>query len=458
MGFKCWVFLTLLVVVIGILFKKYKDIERPREVPALDFNYYWGPGDQSKYKEDPSLRLHRIQYSDDIIDDLRYKIGNFSTFTPPLEGIAFEYGFNTNELQKIVNYWKNDYLKNWRKREEYLNTFPHYRTQIQGLDIHYIHVKPKSTTKVPVYPILLLHGWPGSVREFYELIPKLVTESPDKNFVFEVIVPSLPGYGWSQGSSKPGLDTSGMAVIFRNLMFRLGHKRFFIQGGDWGSFIGGNMAAFFPDNVIGYHSNMCGSMTPMANIKLFIASLCPKHFVDEQYVDWIFPVIPKFQNLLTESGYMHIQATKPDTIGTVLLNNPVGLCAYILEKFSTWTNLNYREQPDGGLTKYYTLDALLDNIMIYYLTDSITTSVRLYSEVFTKRVQELELDRIPIIPPAGCARFKYEIMHSPDFVIRDKYTNLIHSTWKDDGGHFAAMQLPNVLYEDVISFIKKIKV
>ena len=204
----------------------------------------------------------------------------------------------------------------------------------------------------------------------------------------------------------------------------------------------------------GYHSNMCNVMSPMANIKTIIASFYPSLFMDDQLAKWIYPFGAKFMELLQESGYMHIQATKPDTIGSVLLNNPVGMAAYILEKFSTWTNNEYRNLTDGGLEKYFTLDSLLDNVMIYYLTDSITTSVRIYKESFIED-EIYNMGRVPLIKPAGCAFFKHEIMHQPPFILREKFVNLVHTSTFDDGGHFAAMQLPKTLYEDFLEFVRK---
>lgn len=201
---------------------------------------------------------------------------------------------------------------------------------------------------------------------------------------------------------------------------------------------------------------MCNSaLSPLASIKLFIASFAPSWFIeDPSFISWYYPFAPKFMYILQESGYMHIQATKPDTIGVALQNNPVGLAAYIIEKFSTWTNGEYRNLADGGLEKYFTLDSLLDNIMLYYLTNSITTSVRIYKESFIEEAL-YEMARVQVSQPTGCAKFKNEIMHSPDFVLKDKFTNLIHTSHFADGGHFAAMQLPKVLYNDFIEFFKK---
>lgn len=200
---------------------------------------------------------------------------------------------------------------------------------------------------------------------------------------------------------------------------------------------------------------MCSVMSPMASIKSFVASFYPSLFIEEkEFISWFYPFAPKFMFMLQESGYMHIQATKPDTIGIALQNNPVGLAAYIIEKFSTWTNPSYRNLKDGGLEKYFTLDALLDNIMIYHLTNSITTSCRIYKEHFIEDA-EYEMGRVQVIPPSGCARFKHEISHQPDFILKDRFTNLIHTSYHQDGGHFAGFQLPKALYDDFMKFVQK---
>jgi juvenile hormone epoxide hydrolase len=200
---------------------------------------------------------------------------------------------------------------------------------------------------------------------------------------------------------------------------------------------------------------MCTVMTPIQTIKTVIASFYPSYFIEEKYVDYYYPILPRFKDLVVESGYMHIQATKPETIGTALSDTPIGLAAYILEKFSTWTNPAYRQQKDGGLNKYFTNDALLDNVMIYYLTNSITTSMRLYAEAFATNVFDSDLYRVPVNVPVACAKFRHELAHELDWALKDKYTNLVQINHFDDGGHFAAMQLPNVMYADIVSFVKK---
>lgn len=248
-----------------------------------------------------------------------------------------------------------------------------------------------------------------------------------------------------------------MSVVMRNLMVeRLGYQKFVIQGGDWGSAIGSSLATLFPENVAGFHTNLCFSRSTLATLKLFIASLYPSAFMDKRYVEYVFPVKPKLKFLLTETGYMHLQATKPDTIGVALSNNPIGLAAYILEKFSTWTNPEYRSLPDGGLTKYFTMDELLDNVMIYYLSNAILTSQRLYAESSDSHTTAYNMDRVKTGVPVGYARFRHEMVHCMDWALRDKFSNLIHSTYHPDGGHFAAMQLPGVLLKDFVEFVNKI--
>lgn len=189
--------------------------------------------------------------------------------------------------------------------------FDHFR-----LNMHFIHVKPTKTANKKVVPLLLLHGWPGSVREFYDFIGLLKNQRTDSKIEFDIIVPSLPGYGFSQGSSKTGFGVLEMSVVLRNLMIRLGYEKFYIQGGDWGSALGSTIATLFPQNVFGYHSNMCIAINSVSGLfKTLIASNFPSYFVEKEYEDFHFPYGEKISGIILESGYMHLQATKPDTIG-----------------------------------------------------------------------------------------------------------------------------------------------
>uniref|UniRef100_A0A1B0CI09 Epoxide hydrolase n=2 Tax=Lutzomyia longipalpis TaxID=7200 RepID=A0A1B0CI09_LUTLO len=448
-------FILIFIGLCGFLgVRVYKQNFGPLPKPDLDVAAYWGPGDKATYKEDTTVHPFKISFSPEVISKLKTKLEDLPEYHPPLEGVNFEYGFNSNHLKQVIKYWKDGYLSKWDLRQAYLNKYPHFKTKIQGLDIHFIHVKPTKASGKPVLPILLMHGWPGSIVEFYSLIEKL---QKNEDYDFQMVIPSLPGYGFSQASAKTGLGPAEVAVVMRNLMVRLGYQKFYVQGGDWGSLIGSVLVTLFPENSLGYHSNMCGAMPPTYAIKTFIASLHPTYFIPEEHVNFFYPFWSKFGFILEESGYMHIQCTKPDTIGTTLTGNPVGLAAYILEKFSTWTNSEYRNLPDGGLSKRFTMDAMLDNVMIYYLTNSITTSQRLYSEAFTYKQMGLNLDRVPTPVPTGCARFKHDLSHTIDWILKDKFPNLVHSTYHPDGGHFAAMEVPDVMYKDLMDFIKKVQ-
>ena len=327
-----------------------------------------------------------------VLQDLQHRLSNARALTPPLEGVQHQYGINTKLLKNIIDYWRTKY--NWREREKFLNQFPQYTISVQGLRLHYIHVKPTNPGKVKVLPLLLLHGWPGSVREFYDLIPLLTKPASGRDFVFEVIVPSLPGYGFSEAAVKPGLGPIEMAVVFKNLMNRLGFEKYYIQGGDWGALIVQHMATLYPDRILGVHSNMCFVNSALSNLKLILGSFYPPLIVDKkEHESKIYPLSTFFSKMMLEMGYMHIQATKPDTVGVGLNDSPVGLAAYILEKFITWTNEEWKNLDDGGLTKKFTYADLLDNVMIYWITESITTSVRLYSESFNKAQMSSGVDK-----------------------------------------------------------------
>uniref|UniRef100_A0A1B0AAR2 Epoxide hydrolase n=1 Tax=Glossina pallidipes TaxID=7398 RepID=A0A1B0AAR2_GLOPL len=432
MGFAGSVIIVIISLGAAVIIKNYFFVPKHLPAPKLDLNTYWGPGSNALYKENAMVKSYDITVKSEVIEDLKAQLQRPLQLHEPLEYVGFEYGFNSYYLENVVKYWRDEYLVNWPK--------------------------PQQAAGKTVLPLLLLHGWPGSVREFYEIIPLLTEANDQNNYVFEVIVPSLPGYGWSQGSAKKDFGCAQAAVIMRNLMLRLGHKKFLIQGGDWGSIIGANMAALFPHNIIGYHSNMCGSMGPTTILKMIAAYFMPSLFYEKEYSKFFKPLPELFSHLMAETGYLHIQATKPDTIGAALTSNPVGLAAYILEKFSTWTNPQYKHLLDGGLTRRYTLDALLDNVMIYYVTNSITTSVRLYAEQFSQSQGQLQLDRVAVTVPTGCARFQNELMHSTDSQLKERFLNLVHSTYHNHGGHFAAMELPEILYKDFIDFVKKLDI
>lgn len=298
------------------------------KVPKLDENTWWGAGKPTKVSIEKrpftinvseEVRYDKVEihsfymvFTFQILTDLQTRLKTTRPFTPPLEGIRQEYGFNTKELGNILKYWKEKY--NWREREKLLNRFPQFITNIQGLNIHYLHVKP-TNPKYTFLPLLLLHGWPSSVTEFYKIIPMLANGEEKYGIAFETIVPSLPGYGFSEAAKKSGLGAVSMAVIFKNLMKRIGYDEFYVHGGDWGGMISRHMAVLFPDNVLGLHSTFCYSRRRISLCKILLGSLWPSFLVPIGHETQMYPLRRILKRFILESGYLHLQATKPDTIG-----------------------------------------------------------------------------------------------------------------------------------------------
>ncbi|XP_044757944.1 juvenile hormone epoxide hydrolase 1-like [Coccinella septempunctata] len=437
--------ILLLCVIVGsvvfVLKRIWDHLTRVPSVPKLQ-NTWWGPDEPTE--GDSEIRPFRISISENVLSDLRHRLKNSRPLKPPLEGTKHEYGINPKLTKEIVDYWAEKY--DWRKRELYLNQMPQFKTKIQGLDIHFIHVIPKVPEGHRIFPLLLLHGWPGSFREFYEIIPLLTSPKEGRDFVFEVIVPSLPGYGFSDPAVRSGMGAPQMAVVLKNLMLKLDRKKFFIQAGDWGSVIMSNMAIMFPEHVIAVHNNFCLDFSVKATLKRVLYGFWPSLVVDEKYKRLVYPTTTFFSNLIGATGYYHIQATKPETIGAALSDSPMGLAAYILEKFI---------DENGDLTKKFTMESLLDNVMIYWVTNSMTTAIRLYAQTYHKNVSSLHIDRIPIPVPTGYARFVNDAVYSPEALLKDKYPNLIHVS-DLNGGHFAAMECPQTLASDLFDFTEKV--
>lgn len=442
-----------------VTYKIYVKLFKPKPIPKLNTKKYWGAGEEPAEGDCTEVKSFKIKASEDQLKKLKEQLSDTDFLRSPLEDSAFKNGFNADKLKKIAKYWRDEYLPKWSSQEQFLNKFPQFTTKVQGLDIHFIHAKPIDNGKLEskrVIPLLILHGWPGSIREFYEVIPKLITPNDENDFVFEVIAPSLPGYGWSQGASKGGFGSLHYATVLRNLMLKLNFDRFLVQGGDWGSIIGNQLTTLYPENVIGYHSNMCLVSTPLAFIKMLIASLFPSRFVKQGLEDFHFPILPQIREGIRETGYFHINATKPETVGIAVGANPLGLAAYILEKFSTAVDKDNRSDSEGGLDKTFTMDSLLDNLMIYYLSNAFQTSVRIYHESFKRSHTKHQIDRVKCSVPMGCVRFKNDLHAVLDWVLKDKFTNVIHSTYHRGVGHFAALENPDLFYEDFVQFVRKI--
>ncbi|XP_045762706.1 juvenile hormone epoxide hydrolase-like isoform X1 [Maniola jurtina] len=412
-------------------------------LPQLDPDEWWGPA-ELQGDTNTTIRPFRIQFTQKMIKDLKSRLRNRRDLTPPLEGIGFEYGFNTQQVDPWVKYWTEEY--DFKEREKFFNQFPHYKTNIQGLDIHFIRVKPKVPASVKTVPLLILHGWPGSVREFYEVIPLLTSPADGYDFIFEVIVPSLPGFGFSDGAARPGLGPIQMAVIFKNLMARLGYDKFYVQGGDWGSVICKAMATIFQKEVLGFHTNLMSAVNSCSEIKVLVGAITASQQLTLNQTQRNV-----FTDYIEETGYFHLQATKPDTLGVSLSDSPVGLLTYILEKFSAGIRLDNRFRPDGGLYDRFSEEQLIDNLMVYWSTSCITTSMRIYAEAFSTAHRALRIDDLPTPVPIWNLVAKNELLNQPPNLM--KFPNLLGGTVLD-GGHFLAFELPQPFSADVFKAVK----
>ncbi|XP_035454781.2 juvenile hormone epoxide hydrolase-like [Spodoptera frugiperda] len=446
-----FVSLVAFAVLCAIAYNVYADVVYVPEMPTFDLNKSWGPN--TTQPEDTSIRPYRIVFSDSMNLEIRWLFEMYRRreMQESFNDTAWTYGVHSDAFDKLFDYWIFRY--DFAQREKFLNQFEQYRTKIQGLDIHYIHVKPKVEVNVKVLPLLLLHGWPGSIREFYEVIPLLTTERPGYNFVFEVIVPSLPGFGFSQAPVRPGLSPHQIAIIMRNLMQRLGHKQYYVQGGNIGHLIGSHMATIFPKEVVGFHTNFPVNFSKYAQWVWVLGSIWPT-LVANEYVDRMYPLDKKVNFYLEEIGFLHLQGTKPDTIGIALQDSPAGLASYILDRMMIFTDPANKLDPDGGMKKYYTYDQLLDNIMLYWVSGSITTSMRIYKEIFEDSAMEKMIELIPTTVPTWGARFKNDLAYTPDFLLKWKYPNLLGTSNYNVGGHLAAFERPKEFSESVFQAAK----
>ncbi|XP_021955532.1 juvenile hormone epoxide hydrolase 2 isoform X2 [Folsomia candida] len=418
---------------------------RDGELPTLpDEN--WGLV-SSQELLDGSIRNFAINISEQVLQDLKARlILEVKTFDervePSMAGTGFHYGINSKFLKNVLDHWLHKY--DWRKREKVINKWPGFKTRISGLDIYFRHIKPtkETTPKKKVLPLLLLHGWPGSFVEHQKIIEFLV-EGKNSDFRFELIIPSYPGFPFSEGSKKPGMGATDVSLILLKLMKRLGHEQFYVQGGDWGSIIGSNMATLFHEKYV------C-----IMHCKI-VAHIFPTWLMDEDEVAQHSPLFYKWPiiNMVRETGYMHLHATKPDTLGVALSNSPGGHAAYFLERYSWWTNQTWIDLEDGGINSAFDLDELLDNIMVYWVGKSITTSMRMYRETSNLLTSHyFAVERVAVKVPVSCINLAGEPYTQPKFSLVEKFPRLRYTKWKT-GGHFNPLQIPDVVAKDVIEAI-----
>ena len=375
----------------------------------------------------------KIEVSDEILKDLRERLDR-TRFPDEVPDTGWEYGANLAYVKELVEHWRTRY--DWRKHEAEINHFSHFKTMIDDLDIHFIHEKGRGPNPKP---LLLSHGWPGSVYEFMQIIPMLTDPGAyggDPNQSFTVVAPSLPGYGFSGHPRARAMNIQAIAEIFHKLMTDvLGYKRYCAQGGDWGSAITSRLGEVHGDSLYGIHVNLVfvgghtrhgDNLTPEE--KVFLADM--DHFRRE------------------ETGYQWIQGTKPQTLAYGLNDSPAGLAAWIAEKFRTWMDCG------GDIERRLTKDQLLTNIMIYWITQSINSSTRLYYESRHHPWRPDPNKRIET--PTAAAIFPGEILKPPREWAESAF-NIQRWTAMPRGGHFAAMEEPKLLADDIRAFFGPMK-
>ena len=302
------------------------------------------------------IERFEIRIDGSVLDDLRNRLA-LTRLPDQIDGTGWEYGIPEDYLRDLVEYWRDTY--DWRAQEERLNELAHFRTWIDGQSIHFIHAR---SAHADAFPVLLMHGWPGSVVEFLDVIPRLTDpEAHDGSAAdaFHVIAPSLPGYGFSEPTRTRGWGPSRVAAAFTELMDRLGYTRYGAQGGDWGAQVATRIGALDPQHCVGIHLNMPLADRPDE----------PEPLSDAEQAD--LAVIAHFRR--EESGYAQEQGTKPQTLGVALNDSPAGLLAWIVEKFRTWSDC------DGHPENAFTRDQMITNVMTYWVTQTITSSMRLLS-------------------------------------------------------------------------------
>ena len=380
---------------------------------------------------DPTaVRPFTIDVPDAVLDDLQVRLER-TRLPDQLDGVDWEYGTELGYLTDLVAYWRDEF--DWRAQESKLNSFDHFKTVINGLDTHFIHQR---SAEPDALPIIITHGWPGSIAEFTKIIGPLtdpVAHGGRAEDAFHVVAPSMPGYGFSDKPREAGFGPEHIAEVGAQLMARLGYDRYGVQGGDWGSIVSRWHAYNHPDQVVGLHLNMLVGGPP-AGVDDPTEGV-PAEELERSRARQAFYTG-------NENGYARIQATKPQTVGYGLNDSPVGQAAWIVEKFRAWCDC------DGDAETIFTRDELLTNIMIYWVTQTATSSARLYYESGREQTSR-PLGRVEV--PTGAAIFPYELFIAPRKWAEASY-NLTHWTEMPRGGHFAAMEQPELFVDDLRLF------
>ena len=379
---------------------------------------------------DDEIHPYRISVGEDVLDDLRSRLRK--TRWPEAELVDdWSQGVPLGWIRDVCGYWAEQY--DWRRREALLNRFSQFTTEIDGLGIHFLHVRSPHPEAMP---LIVTHGWPGSIVEFQKVVEPLTNPTAHgarAADAFHLVCPSLPGFGFSAKPTTTGWGVDRIASAWARLMGRLGYPRYGAQGGDWGSAVTTALGAQDPDHCAGIHITLAMGVRPNVEGQPSSEEVRALDGI-KYYRDW-------------DSGYSKQQSTRPQTLGYGLTDSPSGQAAWILEKFWAWTDC------DGNPENVLSRDELLDNVMLYWVTASAASSARLYWQSFApgrRTIHEVNI-------PTGVAVFPREIVAPVRRWMEGTYTDIRHWSEMPKGGHFAAFEQPEAFVRDVRDFFRELR-
>ena len=373
-----------------------------------------------------TIRPFKMHVPDQVLIDLRHRLAE-TKWPDQLPGTTWEYGADIKKVRELADYWENNY--DWRAQEAKINRFDQFTTEIDGQQIYFIHER---SPRPDAIPLMLIHGWPGSIVEFLALIEPLTHPNDSRSPAFDVVIPSLPGFGFSGPTTTRGWGPERMAKALVVLMDRLGYSRYGVQGGDWGSAVAQAMAYQAPTHVIGLHLNLIFVPPPNPDAVAKMSDAERKRY---SYFD------------REESRFFFLQAAEPQTLAYALTDSPVGWLAWMIGKFQLLTDNN------GDFLMAVDRDTFLTDVTLYWVTDTVGSAMRIYRE---NRLAGEEAARTPRLEtPVAYADFPKEVAVPPFRWITQTY-NVVQRTEMPRGGHFAALEQPDLLLDDIRKFFAKI--
>ncbi|HVK49109.1 MAG TPA: epoxide hydrolase [Pseudobacter sp.] len=390
------------------------------------------------------IRPFTVNFPEGDLTELRQRV--LATRWPARETVSDRsQGVQLNRLKDLLQYWGTSY--NWRKAEAKLNALPQFKTTIDGLDIHFIHVRSNHPNALP---LIITHGWPGSIFELYKTIDPLTNPTAyggKASDAFDVVIPSMPGYGFSALPTEPGWGPDRMARAWDVLMKRLGYKKYVSQGGDWGAVVADAMGRLAPAGLLGIHVNMPATVPPEIAKALQSGAPAPAGLSVKEKKAY-----ESMNDLYTKgAGYAGIMVTRPQTLAYGLNDSPAGLAAFFYDKFNDWT------YSGGDAEKVLTKDEILDDITLYWLTGTAGSSAQLYWQNNNNNFNVVEQKTREIKVPVAITVFPGEIYQAPETWARRAYPKLIYFNEVNNGGHFAAWEQPQLFAQELRAAFKTLR-